>query len=652
MILYNNDDEIINVLIDYITDSRYTQAVLIDGKWGCGKTFFIKNTFLPKLDKIQSISSKNDSISYKQAYYISLYGINSLNEIEDKIYLTVFKTFFEKKFKISKTIMDKLSLFSKVFSFGVNILNQTNSLGIKIDTKDLPSISDLKKLKDIVLILDDVERCNLNINELLGFVNNLIEHNNIKVILIANEEEISHIEYLKNLPQKYDTSLQIMNKFLKKNTSFSESDNFIKNIDNQTKIIFPPDKFYKKIREKIIGLTIKYETNFENIFNDVINKYVIIDKVKKLFNDSQQDIIEMFKNEDHLNIRTLIFSIISYEKIFNVVDNISINPSLNTYLFNEEKEILLYLISKSIKIKKGTDTHSKKNSKYFSPATTEYELVNEYLNKRILKNKEATKKQIKSKLKDKQKDDIEFNKQKNSSFSKLQNWIHLEDKDIYKLLKNLKEDLNDNIYSPNNFGYIIQLLIFLSKVGFKDINYDEYIESMKNQIENSSYSNELLRYLQSVNFDDPENKITYNTIIQPLIDIIYNEQQKNILQQYSFINNTQKWDTDFVQYCNSNIELFMMNNAFFYYINVENLLKKIKNVSLTEIYNLSSILRIIYINNNTYGYFKKDKVNLKNFLDKLTNDSALKENTITRDLALNDLISNLKNVISKLDTLA
>lgn len=367
----------------------------------------------------------------------------------------------------------------------------------------------------------------------------------------------------------------------------------------------------------------------------------------------------MFKNEDHLNIRTLIFSIISYEKIFNVVDSISNNSNLNTDLYNEEKKILLYLISESIKIKKGldtnskeTDTNSKENDKNLTLPSTKYDFVDEYLNKRTLKNEEAIKKQIKSKLEDKQKDDIEFNKQKNSSFSKLQNWIHLEDKDIYKLLKNLKEDLNNNIYSPNNFGYIIQLLIFLNKVNFKNINYDEYIEPMKNQIENSSYSDELLRYLHSVNFYDSEDEQTYNTIIQPLIDIIYNEQQKNILKQYSFINNAKEWDTDFVQYCNSNIGLFMMNNAFFYYINVENLLKKIKNASLTEIYNLSSILRIIYINNNTYGYFKKDKVNLENFLDKLTNDSTLETNKITRNLALKDLTFYLKNVISKLDTLA
>lgn len=665
MMLHANDDDIINILIDYITDNRYKQAILIDGKWGCGKTFFIKNKVLPKLNekrldishspfyyyalkghliKRPTFTEQTNHILFsQQTYYISLYGTKDLNEITNKIYLAVFEKFFEEKFGFSQTFIGKLNLFSKLLTFGIDILNQTNYLGFKINLKDLPSIKDIKNLNNIVLILDDIERCSLDINELLGFINNLTEHHNIKIILIANEEEIPHIKYLRDLPQKYDISLQLMNKFLQKDTSSSEYKKLIRDLEEKTKIIFPPDKFYKKIREKTIGLTIKYKVNFENIFNDIINKYVIIDKVKKLLNDSQQDIIKMFKNEDHHNIRTLIFSIISYEKIFNIIDKIEIDSSLNSYLLDEEKNILFYLISKSIKIKNGT---------YISDKSLRYKFVDDYLNNRYL-NKETIIKQIKSTLEDKQKENIMFNKQEKSSFTELVNYHYLEDDKICSLLNKLKEELNDNIYSPNKFGQIIQVLIFLSKIGFKNIHYTEYIEPMKNQLKNNSYSNsnKLLDNLDSIKFDDKKDKEIYYTIIQSLIDIIHSNEQKNILEQYSFINNAKEWDTDFVQYCNSNIGLFMMNKAFFYYINVENLLKKIKNASLTEIYNLSSILRIIYINNNTYGYFKKDKVNLENFLDKLTNDSTLETNKITRNLALKDLTFYLKNVISKLDTL-
>ena len=36
------DKEIIDLLLDYVKDKRYKQAVLIDGKWGTGKTYFVK----------------------------------------------------------------------------------------------------------------------------------------------------------------------------------------------------------------------------------------------------------------------------------------------------------------------------------------------------------------------------------------------------------------------------------------------------------------------------------------------------------------------------------------------------------------------------------------------------------------------------------
>ena len=38
--MFLQDDDIISILKDYLTDNRYKQAILIDGGWGYGKTFF------------------------------------------------------------------------------------------------------------------------------------------------------------------------------------------------------------------------------------------------------------------------------------------------------------------------------------------------------------------------------------------------------------------------------------------------------------------------------------------------------------------------------------------------------------------------------------------------------------------------------------
>lgn len=44
---------------------------------------------------------------------------------------------------------------------------------------------------DTVLCFDDLERVNMSIDEVLGYINNFVEHDGIKVIIIGNEDEIA-----------------------------------------------------------------------------------------------------------------------------------------------------------------------------------------------------------------------------------------------------------------------------------------------------------------------------------------------------------------------------------------------------------------------------------------------------------------------------
>ena len=37
------NQDIERVLVDYINDDKYNLSILINGEWGSGKTFFIKN---------------------------------------------------------------------------------------------------------------------------------------------------------------------------------------------------------------------------------------------------------------------------------------------------------------------------------------------------------------------------------------------------------------------------------------------------------------------------------------------------------------------------------------------------------------------------------------------------------------------------------
>ena len=61
-----SNKEIIEIIQDYIKDDIYKSAILINGKWGSGKTFFIKE----ELFKVITNDRK-----YDEKIYIYLYMV-------------------------------------------------------------------------------------------------------------------------------------------------------------------------------------------------------------------------------------------------------------------------------------------------------------------------------------------------------------------------------------------------------------------------------------------------------------------------------------------------------------------------------------------------------------------------------------------------
>ena len=156
----------IKEFLDYyigLTNPQY--AVLLKGKWGSGKTHFI-NKFLNKY-----IQNKTKFIK------ISLFGLKDISEINYKILFNLINinedTFFNNSFSLVAKSLD---------SFGKKL---------NLSAKDIPIEKIINKLKyELILIFDDLERTNMSLSDVLGYINNFVEHQSYKVILIANEEEL------------------------------------------------------------------------------------------------------------------------------------------------------------------------------------------------------------------------------------------------------------------------------------------------------------------------------------------------------------------------------------------------------------------------------------------------------------------------------
>ena len=86
----------------YISQKSDTGALLVTGKWGCGKTHLIRQI-------INELDNENQYV----AVLISLFGVDSIellhNEIKNKVF---FSRGFEKAQKKSKHIISRVKKFS------------------------------------------------------------------------------------------------------------------------------------------------------------------------------------------------------------------------------------------------------------------------------------------------------------------------------------------------------------------------------------------------------------------------------------------------------------------------------------------------------------------------------------------------------------
>lgn len=154
-------------LYTYFSNSKIQYRILIDGKWGIGKTFTY-NSF---------IKSKNSN-----HYYISLFGISSLEEIEKKIVQQVLFPTFKK--------LNKNKIANIITELGTQYLENKSGLNFS-DIIKINKIENLQFSEKALICFDDIERINENISfkELLGLIERL--GNKTNIIILCNKEKLS-----------------------------------------------------------------------------------------------------------------------------------------------------------------------------------------------------------------------------------------------------------------------------------------------------------------------------------------------------------------------------------------------------------------------------------------------------------------------------
>lgn len=274
----------------YLEEDKTHTAIMLTGEWGSGKTYYVEKILAPFLQK----EKKNGCI------VISLYGLETLSDISKSIYMELRMKALDKDSEVLATgkLIAKTIAKGAAGIFGIDMNMSEDDLQKMYSSVDLS-----KKL----LVFEDVERSNIEITKLLGYVNNLVERDGVKVLLVANENEI-----LNKAPEKFDFQ------FTKLFSTDSKNDNMEDNKNDIPEVV----QKYLKIKEKTISDTICFESDYHDAVKNIVDSFDN-ERLKEIIGRDEEEIeelVSMVRGRCHKNFRTFIFATQKTVDIYEKLD--------------------------------------------------------------------------------------------------------------------------------------------------------------------------------------------------------------------------------------------------------------------------------------------------------------------------------------------
>lgn len=182
------NENIVNFLNGYMMNPDPQYAVLLKGKWGCGKTHFINHW-------IDAYKGNPTTEQVLESIYVSLYGLSDTKQITTAINRVICPILYGKAAKAGKVLAKIASAMVLKHEVDLNYDGISDlSISIGIDSlskfKSNDSLANSKKL----LIFDDLERCDIPMKKLLGYLNFFVEQCNCHIIVIGDEDKIAEGE--------------------------------------------------------------------------------------------------------------------------------------------------------------------------------------------------------------------------------------------------------------------------------------------------------------------------------------------------------------------------------------------------------------------------------------------------------------------------
>ena len=650
--------EIVDAVISYVRDENAKYAILIDGTWGSGKTYLYENYLVDAIDSVEV--GKNER---KQNVYISLYGISSIDSLAKQLitnYLIYVKGNGNKLIKKGlKPLAGIIGVACSAFSFSIGPISTDLS---NVFEKIEGSID----VKDMVICFDDLERCTIPINEFFGFVNNLIEHCNCKVIILADEKNIGKIYANTNIEEKYLTVIsgnrkvveyigdgkntKTQNKGLGKDTNGEIT---VEEVKKLNEILYSENYLYKDIKEKVIGKTMLYYPALKDVIKEVIcgnekSKGIIQEgQYKEYLLKYINDIVSAFTETENRNLRIIRSWIFLFRKIYEATTKYYSNSKYYEEILNDFLRYSIWAagaIKKNKKITRSTN-YGSQDMVYFEgheyTHIFRYSFIDAWINRDAWSDEDLSQ-ACKSIIKRREQEDVDNPPKIHSTgkaLNELRDWYLMEDEQVEEVLEKLVHEVEEGKYAYYDYSNILSTLLYLQVNGLFTGDIKKIQTKMIDMIKKDPDVQEENDFPK--NFSSEEIRDKYNELYRPIAE------ERKIRNRE--INKEEQEESDiyrsadvFYEHCRKMANYYCIHKSFIEYLDLDKLLALINISNNEDIYTILQAFKTVYFMGNLKDFYMTDIEGIKRIIEGVKDDDIVKQGGITRKIALRNFVESLK----------
>ena len=332
-------EDLVESILDYVKSDYTDYAIMINGEWGSGKTYFWNHKIRNKIESLQLNGRRYTTI------YMSLYGISNLEDISKKIFIETTQL-MDKNLKKFMNYNEQKT----IPEYAKTGLDMANFFGVT-QNGDKVNYEEFFNTDDKILCFDDLERANVDVIDILGYINNFVEHDHIKTIIICNEKELATKLKSSNLEMKTFIATYLLDKQGDLNVSDKP---MVEKIQDKIEYVFDKANDYERIKEKLIGETFEYAPEFSYIINGLLMRYENNEDLIRFLRSNTNLIISTFNKSGTRNLRILKHALNDFKKIYTMV-----NKSYPNTNYRVMQTMLIFTIAVSFEIKAGKITKDK-----------------------------------------------------------------------------------------------------------------------------------------------------------------------------------------------------------------------------------------------------------------------------------------------------